>query len=94
MHKEDSVYVASSNQFRPAISHDMVVFEDYGNDDIRDIRLSKIGTRSEPETINKNDLDKANPDIDGNGLCINSWMMERMTGTFIFTIMRQKRPDK
>ena len=65
MHKEFPVYVSSSNKFKPAISHDMVVFEDYGNDDTRDIRLVKIGTSSEPAFINRNDLDKANPDIDG-----------------------------
>lgn len=43
----------------------MVVFEDFGNDDIRDIGLVKVGTSARPVYINPNGKDKANPDIDG-----------------------------
>ncbi len=65
MHKESPVYVDTTNKFRPAVSQDMVVFEDFGNDDIRDIGMVKVGTSARPVYINPNDKDKANPDIDG-----------------------------
>ena len=65
MHKEDPVCVDTTNKFRPAISHDMVVYEDFGNDDIRDIAFTKIGSTGTPAYINANDKDKANPDIEG-----------------------------
>ncbi|NLV25917.1 MAG: hypothetical protein GXY48_01915, partial [Methanomicrobiales archaeon] len=65
MHKEEPVCIDTTNKFRPAISKDMVVYEDFGNDDIRDIALTKIGTSGIPAYINPNDKDKANPDIDG-----------------------------
>lgn len=65
MHREDRVYVSTTNKFNPAISQDIIVFEDYGTDDNRDIRLVKLGSNAEPEYINRNNQDKANPDIDG-----------------------------
>ncbi|KAF5090824.1 PKD domain-containing protein [Methanospirillum sp. J.3.6.1-F.2.7.3] len=65
MHKETPVYVDTTNQFRPAISQDMVVFEDFGNDDLRDIGMVKVGTSARPMYINVNGKDKGNPDIDG-----------------------------
>ncbi|WP_214036803.1 PKD domain-containing protein [Methanospirillum sp.] len=65
MHKETPVYVDTTNKFKPAVSQDMVVFEDFGNDDIRDIGIVKVGTSARPVYINPNGKDKANPDIDG-----------------------------
>lgn len=64
MHKEAPVHVDTTNKFKPAVSQDMVVFEDFGNDDIRDIGLVKVGTSARPVHINPNGKDKANPDID------------------------------
>ncbi len=52
MHKENPVYVDTTNKFRPAVSQDMVVFEDFGNDDIRDIGMVKVGTSARPVYIN------------------------------------------
>ncbi|MFH0967584.1 MAG: PKD domain-containing protein [Methanobacteriota archaeon] len=65
MNKEDIVYSSTSNKFRPAISNDVVAFEDYGTDDIRDIGFKKVGSTANPVFIDPNSMDKANPDIDG-----------------------------
>ncbi len=65
MRKEEVVYRSSANKFKPAISGDYVVFEDFGTDDIRDIGLMKLGSTAAPTYINPGAQDKANPDIDG-----------------------------
>jgi len=63
--KEEIVYSSGSNKFRPAISNDLVAFEDYGTDDIRDIGYKKAGGTTKPVYIDVNQMDKANPDVDG-----------------------------
>jgi beta propeller repeat protein len=63
--KEDKVFSSSSNKFRPAISNGLVAFEDYNGHDNRDIGYLKAGSTGKPVYINQNEMDKANPDVDG-----------------------------
>ena len=63
--KEDAVYCSSSNKFRPAISNGIVAFEDYNSHDYRDIGYLKAGSTGRPVYIDPNQMDKANPDVDG-----------------------------
>ncbi|HWQ63398.1 MAG TPA: PKD domain-containing protein [Methanospirillum sp.] len=63
--KEEVVYSSTSNKFRPAISNGLVAFEDYNGHDNRDIGFIKAGSTGKPVYIDQNQMDKANPDVDG-----------------------------